>query len=450
MSTEPPVPPTAARTSSRTAGREAGKVAFASFVGTAVEWYDFFLYGASAALVFGALFFPTDNALVSQLAALGTFTVGFVARPLGGIVAGHFGDRIGRKRMLVLSLMLMGVATVGVGLLPTYAAVGVAAPALLVLLRVGQGLAVGAEWGGAALMAVEHAPPNKRALYGSAPQLGVPAGAILANLVLLTVVQATGDAFMTWGWRIPFLLSVVLVVIGMFVRRRVTESPLFTEAAAAHPEPAQRRNPLVTVVREHPWAAVRGMFASVASTSWGYVILVFILSYGPTSVGYSRNTMLTLIILSSLLQVGAMLYAGRVADRIGRRKVALIGSGLQVIVAVAFFPAFDSGTVWLALTVCLIASVGLSAQYGPLPALLSEQFPTEVRYTGVSVSYMFGNILGGGLVPLVGTALVAATGTSFSVGLYMLGLSLVTAVAVLATRETVDDDLSAVASSSRP
>lgn len=416
--------------------REARRVAFATFVGTAIEWYDFFLYGAMAALVFGALFFPSGDAQVSQLAALGTFTVGFIARPLGGIVAGHFGDRVGRKRMLVLSLLLMGVATVGVGLLPTYGAIGVAAPVLLVVLRIMQGLAVGAEWGGAALMAVEHAPPNRRALYGSAPQLGVPVGAILANVILLLTSQLTGEAFLVWGWRVPFLISVVLVVVGLVVRRQVSESPLFAEAVEkADGKP--RFNPLIRVLTRHPGGLLRAVFASVASASWGYIILVFILAYNTTTQAYSRPALLTIIILASVLQAVAMLCAGALADKAGRKRVALVGALGQVVMGLLFFPMFDSKVFWLALMACLLASLALSAQYGPLPALLSEQFPTEVRYTGVSVGYMVGNILGGGLVPLVGAALVAATGTSFSVGLYMVGLSVVTAVAVLLTPETV-------------
>jgi MFS family permease len=406
-------------------------------VGTAIEWYDFFLYGSMAALVFGALFFPSEDAQVSQLAALGTFSVGFVARPLGAIVAGHFGDRVGRKRMLVLSLLLMGVATVGVGLLPTYAAIGIAAPTLLIVLRLAQGLAVGAEWGGAALMAVEHAPPGRRALYGSAPQLGVPVGAILANLILLLTSQLTGDAFLTWGWRVPFLLSIVLIVVGLIVRRRVAESPLFTKAIEqSAAEGGERFNPLVRVITRHPGSLVRSIFASVGSGSWGYIILVFILAYGTSAQLFTRGELLLMVILSSTLQIGTYVYAGVLADRAGRKRVALIGAGGQIIMGLLFFPLFDSSVFWLALLACLLASVALSAQYGPLPALLAEQFPTRVRYTGVSVGYMVGNILGGGLVPLVGAALVGATGTSFSVGLYMLFLSAVTGLAVLFTPET--------------
>jgi MFS family permease len=354
----------------RALGREARRVAFATFVGTAIEWYDFFLYGSMAALVFGTLFFPATDPTVSQLAALGTFTVGFIARPLGGIVAGHFGDRVGRKRMLVLSLLLMGVATVGVGLLPTYAAAGVAAPALLVLLRVMQGLAVGAEWGGAALMAVEHAPPNRRALYGAAPQLGVPVGAILANVILLLTSSATGADFAVWGWRVPFLISVVLVLVGLVVRRQVSESPLFAEAverAATKP----RFNPLIRVLTKHPRSLLRAVFASIASASWGYVILVFILSYGGTTKLYTRPALLTMIIVASLLQAGAMLYAGLLADRAGRKRVALLGALGQIAMGLVFFPLFDSGVFLLALLACLLASVALSAQYGPLPALLA-------------------------------------------------------------------------------
>lgn len=427
--------------------REAKKVAAATFIGTTVEWYDFFIYGAVAATVLGPLFFPSDSALASQLAALATFTVGFVARPVGAMVAGHYGDRIGRKRMLVFSLLLMGIVTIAVGFLPTYATIGAAAPILLVALRLGQGFAVGAEWGGAALMAVEHAPPSKRALYGSAPALGAPAGAILANLVVLGTSLATGPAFPEWGWRVPFLLSAALVIIGLIVRWQVTESPLFVEAVKRAEEKNERANPLTTVVRRHPMALLRGTCFTIASTAWAYVILVFILSYGTSEpVGYSQNTMLAVIIGCSVFQVAAMFYAGRLADRYGRKRVVLGGGVLQALMALVFFPLFDSGNLALVLFVTLFASLAMSAQYGPLPALLTEQFPTEVRYTGVSVSYMLGNILGGGLVPLVGTALVASTGTSFSVGVYLAVLSLITLAAVALARETSQDDLTKVSS----
>ena len=409
--------------------REARRVAVASFVGTAIEWYDFFLYGAAAALVFGPQFFPASNPAVSQLAALTTFAVGFLARPVGGIVAGHFGDRIGRKRMLVVSLLIMGMATVLVGLLPTYAQIGVAAPILLVVLRLAQGVGVGAEWGGAALMAVEHAPPSRRGLYGAAPQLGVPAGPIVANLVLLVASTSTREAFVQWGWRLGFLVSFVLVIFGLVIRRRVTESPLFAEAARQRPV----RVPLVEVLRDHPLAVVRSVFVTGASTAMGYIILTYILSYGTAEVGYSRNALLLVVILTSVVQLGAIYGLSGLADRFGRRRVIAAGAVAQAVVALLFFVVFDTGVFVLALVACIVAVIAVSAQYGPLPALLSDQFPTRIRYSGVSMGYQLGNVVGGGLAPVVATAIFTASGSSLLVGAYLAGMAVLALVAVALT-----------------
>ncbi|OXM75233.1 MULTISPECIES: MFS transporter [Amycolatopsis] len=409
--------------------REARRVAVASFVGTAIEWYDFFLYGAAAALVFGPQFFPSGNPAVSQLASLTTFAVGFLARPVGGIVAGHFGDRIGRKRMLVISLLIMGTATVLVGLLPTYAQIGVAAPILLVVLRLAQGVGVGAEWGGAALMAVEHAPPSRRGLYGAAPQLGVPAGAIAANLVLLVASTSTREAFVEWGWRLGFLVSFVLVIFGLVIRRRLTESPLFEQAARQRPA----RVPLLEVLRDHPLAVVRSVFVTGASTAMGYIILTYILSYGTAEIGYSRNALLVVVILTSVVQLGAIYGLSGLADRFGRRKVIAAGAIAQAVAALLFFLVFDTGVFVLALVACVVAVITVSAQYGPLPALLSDQFPTRIRYSGVSLGYQLGNVVGGGLAPVVATAIFTASGSSLLVGVYLAGMALLALVAVALT-----------------
>ncbi len=409
--------------------REARRVAVASFVGTAIEWYDFFLYGAAAALVFGPQFFPSSNPAVSQLASLTTFAVGFLARPVGGIVAGHFGDRIGRKRMLVISLLIMGMATVLVGLLPTYAQIGVAAPILLVVLRLAQGVGVGAEWGGAALMAVEHAPPSRRGLYGAAPQLGVPAGAIVANLVLLVASTSTREAFVEWGWRLGFLISFVLVIFGLVIRRRLTESPLFEEAARHRPA----RVPLLEVLRDHPLAVLRAVFVTGASTAMGYIILTYILSYGTAEVGYSRNELLIVVILTSVVQLGAIYGLSGLADRFGRRKVIAAGAIAQAVAALLFFLVFDTGVFVLALVACVVTVITVSAQYGPLPALLSDQFPTRIRYSGVSLGYQLGNVVGGGLAPVVATAIFTASGSSPLVGVYLAGMALLALVAVALT-----------------
>ncbi|GAB3455681.1 MFS transporter [Streptomonospora sediminis] len=420
--------------------REARKIAFASFVGTSIEWYDFFLYAAAAALVFGPQFFPSDNALASQLAALSTFAVGFVVRPLGGIIAGHLGDRgFGRKRMLVLSLMLMGGATVLVGLLPTYAQIGVAAPILLVILRLAQGLGVGAEWGGAALMAVEHAPASKRGLYGSAPQLGVPVGAITANLVMLGASAMTAEAFGDWGWRLGFLASIVLLGVGYVIRRRVNESPLFEEQQRKPDAP--RSVPLLDIVRRHPLAVLRAVFLTAAGTNLGYIVLTYTLSYGTSELSYTRDALLSVVIAASVIQVGAIAGSAALTDRLGRRRVFLGGSIAQIVIALLFFPMFDRESIVWAVLACGLAVTAVSFQYGPLPALLSELFPTSVRYSGISLGYQIGNVIGGGLAPIVATALYAGAGGSAAVGLYIAGMALLATLAAVWTPETAKRDL---------
>ncbi|MFC4565481.1 MFS transporter [Nocardiopsis mangrovi] len=429
----PSRPPTTA------AHREARKVAVAAFIGTSIEWYDFFLYGAAAALVFGPQFFPSESALASQLAALSTFAVGFAARPLGGIVAGHLGDRIGRKHMLVVSLLVMGGATVLVGLLPTYAQIGVAAPILLVLLRLAQGLGVGAEWGGAALMAVEHAPEGRRGLYGAAPQLGVPAGAIAANLVMLAASTTTAEAFAAWGWRLGFVASIVLIGVGYVIRRRVSESPLFEESRRT--PGALRSAPLVEVLRGHPLDVLRAVFATAACTGLGYIVLTYTLSYGTTELSYSRDTLLVVVTLASAVQLGAVLGWSALTDVLGRRRVFIVGGLAQIAIGLLFFPMFDRGAFGWALLACCLAVTVVSAQYGPLPALLAELFPTRVRYSGISVGYQVGNVIGGGLAPIAATALFATAGGSGAVGVYLAGMALLATLAVLLTPETSARDL---------
>lgn len=406
--------------------REARKVAIASFLGTTVEYYDFVVYGAAAALIFGPQFFPADNPVVSQLGAFATFAVGFLTRPLGGAIAGHFGDRIGRKRILVVSLVLMGTATVLVGLLPTYKQIGMAAPLLLVILRLLQGLAVGAEWGGAALMAVEHAPPKWRILYGSSPQLGVPAGSLLASVMMLVLSSATGDSFTDWGWRIAFLASIVLVVFGLVIRRTLTESPLFEQAEKRRPA----RVPLIKVLRHYPGGVLVGIFSNAAPAALGYTVLAFVPSYG-TEAGYTRNELLTAVILASVFWFIAMPLMAAVADRWGRRKTMLIGTWAQLCATLVFFPLFDTGILVAAVLACGLAVVTNAAQYAPLPTMLSDLFPTNLRYSGSSFGYQLGAILGGSLAPIIATTIYAGTGSSILIGVYLAGMTVLAMVAIL-------------------
>ena len=299
--------------------RNLRKVVAASFVGTTIEWYDFFLYGTAAALVFGDLFFPGSSPLIGTLSAFGTFAVGFAARPLGGVVFGHFGDRVGRKAMLVTSLLIMGLATFLIGCLPTHASIGVAAPILLVVLRFAQGIGVGGEWGGAVLMSVEHAPKGKRGFYGAFPQMGVPAGLLLSTVAFLTVQNATTeDQFMAWGWRIPFLISIVLVIVGLFIRMAVMESPAFK---AVKESGTESEKPLVELIRDHKRDVLTAMGMRIAENGTFYIFTVFVLAYGEDTLKLSKNTMLTGVIIAAAVGLFSVPFWGALSDRVGRRKL---------------------------------------------------------------------------------------------------------------------------------
>jgi metabolite-proton symporter len=408
---------------------EQKRVLAASFLGTTVEWYDFFIYGSAAALVFGPQFFPSLSAAAGTLAAFSTFAVGFIARPLGGLIAGHIGDRRGRKSVLVASLLAMGTATVLIGLLPTYAQIGIWAPIGLVVLRLVQGLGVGAEWGGAVLMAVEHAPPRRRAFYGSFPQMGVPAGIILSSVAFL-VLNATlsTEQFASWGWRIPFLLSAVLILIGLLVRLSIHESPLFADAVATR---RQSRRPLVQVVMQHPRALLVGTGATVAATALGYLVLVYMLAYGTTALKLSRSTMLSLTLAAAVVWLVGIAASALLADRIGRKGVFLIGAALAAVWALPFFLLVDSTHIVAMIIAFVVAAVAVAAMAGPQAALIADMFPVTVRYSGASIAYQAGSVLGGGLAPIIATALYASTASSTSVALYAMATALVSLVAVI-------------------
>ncbi|MBQ0985024.1 MHS family MFS transporter [Streptomyces sp. F63] len=417
-----------ARTSAR-------RVLLGSFVGTAVEWYDYFIYGMAAALVFGPQFFPQFSPAAGTLASFATYSVGFAARPLGGIVMGHFGDRIGRKSMLVLSLTVMGLATTGIGLLPTYDTIGVWAPVLLVTLRFVQGLGVGGEWGGAVLMAVEHAPAGRRGFYGSFPQMGVPGGLILANLVFLSVSQGLGTAaFTEWGWRIPFLASALLIVVGLVIRVGIEESPEFAAVKQEKQEKADERParlPIVEVLRNQ-WRDVLlagGTF--IANNAIGYIFMAYTLAYGTKVLGLSRNTMLVVILVGAATWLVAIAGSAILSDRVGRRRVFVSGSVGLVAAAAVFFPLLDSASVPVLLLAFLLMAVMLGSTYGPQAALFSELFPAKLRYSGSSLGYQLGAILGGGIAPTVATALYGINNQSWPITLYLVLIASFSLVCVL-------------------
>jgi metabolite-proton symporter len=409
------------------------RVALASLVGTTIEWYDFFIYASAAGLVFGQLFFTPLGPSAALLASFATIGVSFVARPLGGVIAGHLGDRLGRKGMLVATLLLMGVSTVGVGLLPTYATIGVAAPILLVVLRLLQGLSAGGEWGGAALMAVEHAPPGRRGFFGTYPQIGVPIGLILANLVfLVTSLSTSREQFLSWGWRIPFLLSIVLVGVGFFVRARVEESPVFE---ALRTKRVRRSAPMVEVLRRHPRAVLIAIGLFVANNMIGYLLIAFITSYGTRTLGVSSATMLAVGIVGAVVWGIAIVTSGIWSDRVGRRRVYLVGTIGLLVWSFPFFLLLDTASLpWMLVAVAGLG-IGLGLTYGPQAAAYAELFPAPIRYSGASFAYAVGAVIGGGFAPLVAQALIGATGTSLSVSVYMVVVCLVTLAAVLALRE---------------
>jgi metabolite-proton symporter len=414
-------------------------VALASMVGTTIEWYDFFLYGTAAALVFGELFFPTFDPLAGTLAAFGTYAVGFAARPIGGIVFGHFGDRVGRKSMLVATLVIMGVATFLIGLLPTYAQAGPWAAAALVALRVAQGFGVGGEWGGAVLMAVEHSPAGRRGFYGSWPQLGVPAGLLLGTGFFALVSRLPREAFLSWGWRIPFLVSIVLVGVGLVIRMRLLETPSFRRVQASG---AVAQQPVLEVILRHPRALLLAMGTRIAENGSFYVYSVFVLVYATEHVGMHRTTVLNGIMLGALVELAAIPAFGMLSDRVGRRPVYLFGAVFTALFAFPLFWLLDSGSigaVWLALALAFAFSH--SAMYAPQAAFMSEMFGARVRYSGASLGAQLASVLAGGLSPFIATALLRQYGGGGPIALYLIGMAAITVVAVVLAGETAGGEM---------
>jgi len=387
-----------------------------------VEWYDYFIYGTAAAIVFGPLFFPRFSATAGTMAAFASYAVGFLARPLGAVVMGHYGDRVGRKSMLVVSLLIIGLATTAIGLLPTYESIGVLAPTLLVTLRFLQGIGVGGEWGGAVLLAVEHAPANRKAFYGSFPQMGVPGGLILANLVFLGVSASLGpQAFLSWGWRVPFLASAVLVMIGLAIRFRLAESPDFQRVKDAG---QRERMPLVAVLTRHPKEVLLAAGAFIGNNTVGYIFMAYLLSYGTSVLGLSRSLILTCTLIAALVWLVTIPWASALSDRHGRARVLLFGSAGLTVIALALFPLVDTRNPALMLAALVALAIVLGITYGPLAALLSELFPTRVRYSGASLGYQIGAILGGGIAPMIAAALYARYRSSVPITLYLGAVSL--------------------------
>jgi metabolite-proton symporter len=411
-----------------------GRVLFASLIGTTIEFFDFYIYATAAVLVFPKLFFPASDELAATLQSLATFALAFFARPLGSALFGHYGDRIGRKATLVAALLTMGISTVVIGMLPTYASIGWIAPALLALCRFGQGLGLGGEWGGAVLLAIENAPPGKRAWYGMFPQLGAPLGFIASGGIFLILSQyLTNDQFFSWGWRVPFLSSAVLVFVGLWVRLQITETPVFQKTIDRQ---ERVEVPMLVVFREHGRALVLGTLIALATFVLFYLMTVFALSWGTSALGYTRNHFLILQMIGVVFFAITIPLSALWADRHGRRITMLLVSAAIAIFGLFMAPLFMAGTAG-ALTALILGLALMGMTYGPLGTLLSELFPTSVRYTGSSLTFNLAGIFGASLAPYLATWLAKTHGLQF-VGYYLTGCALLTILGLWLSKETRD------------
>lgn len=411
--------------------RSPAKAVIASWIGTTIEYYDFAIYGLASSLVFATLFFPTFDPLAGTLIALSTFGVGYVARPLGALVFGHFGDRVGRRTVLVITLLMMGGSTFLIGLLPTYASIGIAAPVLLVFLRILQGVSVGGEYSGAVLMTVEHSEQSRRGVRGALVNTGTSTGMILSNLVFLAVLTLPEPALMSWGWRIPFLASGVLVVVGFIVRWTLEESPDFVEAKQAG---AVRRLPLVEVLRGSGRAVVLVALATISAGMVFTLTTVFSISYGRTALGLPSSTMLGVLLPAAVVLLIAIPLAGRFADRLGVRAVFLVGAAALIVTPFAWFALLDTRSYGLMLLGFVIVFLAYSTNYAVFPVYFSQVFPPALRFSGMGIGFTIGTILGNAFAPAVAASLLESTGGWWGIALYMAGGAVISLLAGLALR----------------
>ena len=409
-------------------------IVFASCFGTIIEWYDFLIYATAAGLIFNKAFFPTFDPLAGTLAALGSYAVGFLARPLGGALFGHFGDRLGRKSMLVLTLFIMGLSTFCIGLLPTYASIGVLAPILLILLRVIQGIGLGGEWGGASLMVLEHAPADRRGFYTSFVQIGFPIGLVLASLVFALVTKLPDADFAAYGWRIPFLLSIVLLAIGTFVRSRVPETPVFEQLKLRD---GLSQNPVVEAVGKNTGTFLIAVGLKLSEVSWVYLLTVFVVVYATTRLGLPKPLMLDAVLYAALLELVSLPLFGWLSDRIGRRPLYILGALFTIAFAFPLFWMLESKSTALIFTAIMIAmNFGHGMMFGPESCYFPELFGPSVRYSGASFGFQVSAAIGGGFAPIMATAMVGYFGGTTGVSVMMIVLALLTLAAALAARET--------------
>ena len=420
------------------------KVALTSLAGTSIEWYDFFLYGASAALIFPTVFFGESSTSTALILSLLTFAAGFIARPIGGIIFGHFGDRVGRKKTLIMALILMGVSSTLIGLLPTYAMIGVTAPILLTSLRFAQGLAIGGQWGGAMLLVTESAPSNQRGYYGAFAQAGVPVGVILANLAfIITGALVSEEAFFSWGWRIPFLASAILIGISMYIQLNLEDTKAFKELQASRQTGNVEkitRSPIIEAITKYPTkiALAAGAFLSIQVTF--YILIAFLLAYGVASADITRDDMLAAVLIASAIMIPFQFYFSSYSDRHGRKGIFMLGAVLTGLWAFAIFPLVDTGNFWLIVLAITGGLVFVSMMYGPQAAFFTELFSTEVRYSGATLGYQFGAILGGAFAPTIAALLWNDYGIIW-VSVYIAFASFLTLMSVLFLTETFQNDL---------
>jgi len=415
------------------------EIVLASVIGTTVEWYDFLIYGTAAALVFNKLFFPSFDPLVGTLAAFGTYAVGFVARPLGGALFGHFGDRTGRKAMLTLTMLIMGAGTFLIGCLPTYDSIGVWAPILLIVLRLLQGIGIGGEWGGAVLMVIEHAPEGRRGFYGSLVQVGFPLGVALSTGTFLYMSQTMGEAdFLSWGWRLPFLFSVVLIGVGLFIRLRLQETPAFAQVQRE----GVAKAPLLDVILRQPRTFLIAVGMKVSEVAWVYVLTVFSIVYATTKLGLPRSLILNGILLAALAELVTIPLFGALSDRVGRKPLYVVGAVLSAALAFPVFWLLDTrDPTIVVLTLVVVMSLTHGLMFGPQAAYMPELFGTRTRYSGASLGCQVSAALSGGFAPIIAAGLLAWSGATWPISLYLIGLAAVTLVAVAASRETAELDI---------
>lgn len=439
--------------SARLDERSIRKVAAISAVGSTIEWYDFFIFGTAAALVFPDLFFPDASPTAGALLTFSVFGVAFLARPLGGVVWGHFGDRVGRKKAFLTALFTMAVGTTLIGVLPTYETIGIAAPIILTVLRFVQGLAVGGQWGGAVLLATEFAPPRKRGFYGSFAQVGVPLGVIFGQVLFIILAsQIAPEAFASYGWRIPFLISVLLIGVALYAQRKLEDTPAFRQlqemqaeqsqqAGAAAPTPRRSSSPIIDAFRQYWRQILLGAGAFIVVNATFYIYIVYLLDYATENLGLSTTTVLVAILIASIVTVAALPGFAALSDRIGRRRTYLMGAIGTAVWAVPFFLLVDLAQAWALTLALVVAQIALSMMYGPQAAFFSEMFSARVRYSGASLGYQIGAALGGGFSPVIATALLAATGTTLAISVYMIVLALVAVACVWALTETYQNDM---------